>query len=165
MAIAGSASEAHLAKNAAAHALRDQLVARILADEFQVLGYRTEPTKSRGPVVVNNADFLKYQPNWEQETVEVRGEFYVDLRIAPAHWRLPTAKRGRPGSADKVVAAIDALNQLANSDFCSVPRKQACARVLDHLQVNGFDIAQRGAGLTVNNISKLIVKRCGKRQL
>ena len=75
------------------------------------------------------------------------------------------AKRGRKGSPDVILAAIDELRTSPKSNFCKMPRKQSRQLVLDLLRSRGVEVDQKGNGLSPQNISKLILQRCPKRRI
>lgn len=163
--VAGMMHEAYSKKKASADALKAALARRIAAGEFELLGFRIEPTKGREPVVIPNLDFRKYLPDWDRESLEIRDEFYLDLRVSPAQLRRTGVRRGRPGSRDAIRSAIDELRELPNSDFCKISRPQACERVRQLLRSKGIQTDQPGNGLSDKNLSKLIADKCGKRRI
>lgn len=144
--------------------LRDELVRRIARGEFEVLGYRIEPTRSRGPLIIPGGDLKNFPPDWREGSLSVRDEYYLDLRVSPAELR-QGAKRGRKGSSDVILAAIDELRATPTLNFCKLPRKQSRQLVLDLLRSKGVEIDQKGNGLSPQNISKLILQRCPKRRI
>ena len=158
-------AKAYVDRNTLVFQLRADLARRITQGEFELLGFRTSPARSRYPICVPHPDLAEYPPDWTRGIVEIRGETYAELRVAPAIWRQTGIKRGRPGSADRILAAIDKLRTEASSDFCDIDRKVASERVRKLLRSEGVDISKKGIGLTNKNIEKLIVQRCGKRRI
>jgi hypothetical protein len=162
---AGAASQAYLEETASASALRADLVRRISEGEFELLGFRTDPTRSRSPVVISELNFGKYPLDWKSESLDIRDERYIDLRVSRGALRVTGIKRGRPGSTDAILAAIDTLRLRPNSNFCKLPRAQACEHVRTLISERGIDTSQLGNGLSDKNISKLILRQCPKRQI
>jgi hypothetical protein len=158
---------AGMKKRSAESKLRDELVRRIDAGELEALGYRREPTRSGAPVTIDNPDFTKYPPDWEKESIEIRDEVYVDVRIIHSSIRAASvAKRGpKKGSADKIREAINRLCENPELKFCDMSRGEATQKVIELLKADGINTDRQGVGLSDGNIAKLIVKRCGKREL
>lgn len=156
---------AHVEKSASATELKEDLLRRISAGEFELLGYRIEPTRSRSPVVIRDVDFRKYPPDWRDDSLEFRDEIYLDLRVAPAAARATGNTRGRPGSADVILGAIDELCTRPNSDFCKISRPQACEQVRQLLRSKDIKTDQLGNGLSDQNIAKIILRKCPKRRI
>lgn len=145
--------------------LQQSLIKRISAGEFELLGFRLEPNPSRGPVIIAATDVGRFRPDWANESIYIRDEVYVDLRVSPSDRRGPGAKRGRPGSSDIIAQAIAELAGAPESTFCSQPRKQACELVREFLRNNQFDVSQSGSGLSNGNISKLILDYCPQKKV
>jgi hypothetical protein len=157
--------QAYTTKTTSEGALKAELMRRIEVGEFELLGYRVEPTKGREPVVISASDLRKYPPDWMEESVAIRDEVYLDLRVSPAEFRKTGVKRGRPGSTEIILTTIDELCAKPNSDFCKIPRPQAAERVRELLRSMGIEIEQFGNGLSDQNIAKLILMRCPKRRI
>jgi hypothetical protein len=157
---------AGMKRRSAESKLRDDLARRVDACELEALGYRLEPTRSGAPVTISNPNFAKYPPNWDSESIEIRDEVYVDIRIINSSIRTASvAKRGPKGSADKIREAINRLCEIPDLDFCDIPRKKAIQKVIELLESDGIKTNRQGVGLSDKNIAKLIVKKCGKREL
>jgi hypothetical protein len=161
----GEAAVASRTKTNFERRLQADLVARISKGEYELLGFRTEPTRSRGPVAVPDADLERHPPDWKTDTLDIRGEVYVDVRVVPAPLRKAVARRrGRPGSTDRILSVIEHLIA-ENADFCRIQRPQACERVRTQLRAEGVDVDQRGSGCSDKNIEKLILRKCPKRRI
>jgi hypothetical protein len=89
----------HLAKPQRLEAeLKADLVVRLQAEEFDALGYRTTPTKSHEPVIIERAEFRVHAPNWTAETFAFREFAFRDVKIARRELPHETKRMGRPGS-------------------------------------------------------------------
>lgn len=157
--------KAHVEKSACESELKADLLRRIETGQFELLGYRVAPTKGREPVSISKAELKKYVPDWREESLRVRDEVYLDLRVCRAELRDTGVKRGRPGSTDAVLAAIEELCSQPKSDFCKISRPQACERVRELLRKKGIGTEQLGNGLSDQNVAKLILRKCPKRRI
>jgi hypothetical protein len=156
-------AKAHNERNELVSRLREHLANRIAKGDFELLGYRVEPTLSRNPLRVSSPNFSKYPPDWPNESMDIRGEVYIELRVSPSRLRETGIKRGRRGSNELILVAIDDL--MRQGEFCGLPRKRACELVIKQLRNNHKINAQKGNGLSNKNIEKLIVQRCGPRRI
>lgn len=163
--VMAAAGDAHVKKATSEIDLKSELIRRIEAGEFELLGYRVAPTKGRDPVVISDPNLTKYALNWREESLEIRDEIYLDLRVSPAELRRSGVKRGRPGSTEIILIAIDELCRAPNSDFCKISRPEACERVRELFRARGIGVDQLGNGLSDKNVAKLILRKCPKRRI
>lgn len=162
--VASTWGHAEYSKRAMEAKLKSTLADRINDGEFELLGYRAEPIRSRGPVSIPNPDLKKYPPDWKEESLQIRDELYFELRLSPSQARAGVSKRrGRPGSNGKILEIVEQLIAEPDTQFCNLPRKPACDLVRSALNKIGIPTTQNGSGFSDNNIEKIILKRCPPR--
>jgi hypothetical protein len=142
--------------------MREALAERIANHEFELLGRRLQPTKSRGFVIIKDVDLRRYPPDWNAGTLAIKRKSYFDLRVSRKAARATGIKRGRRGSSDIIRDAISELDGDPNCDICGVPRKIATKLILQRLRP-GNAKGKTPIGYSDGNIQKLISHYCRSR--
>lgn len=155
------ASEAFSEKRRIEEELRNCLLEEIYNENLIATGYRELPSRSQSPVRIEADRFESEEPDWGSETFNIHGIRYGRIRICdPDELKiLPPSHQSR-GSILAIDLVIDQL-KLENPNFCEIRRKQACQLVRDHFGIDN----KSGNGLSDQNISKAIVRKCGKRSI
>lgn len=148
--------------------LRERLLDELFNSNLIAVGFRVVPTTSRGPVSIASEHFYDAEAFWHQDALEAVGYRYERVRVlnpnAADAQAVPRRKIGRPGSREKIVAAIQSQLEL-DPELGALPRKTACGRVRRQIRDSGFafDLKNppKGSGLNDANITKIIVEICG----
>lgn len=153
------ATQLLIEKQRAEAELKDILLTRLFNDDLIAVGYREYPSISQSPVRIDPDKFNNDDPNWRKETFAVHGIRYGRIRICdPRDLENLRDQRKRKGSIKAIDFAIDELRSI-DPEFCEIPRKQACQRVRTFLRKE----QKPGNGLSDQNISKALVRKCGQK--
>lgn len=142
--------------------MRDELLDSLFAGHLVALGFRELPTRSSAPGHIERDFFDDPYISWGNDTADAYGMRYNRVRIYAPGALPPDArpKIGRPSSKEHILKAISELKD-ANPEFCSLPRKQACKAIWDHIDVRHVS----GDGLSDKNLEKYILEICGPRRI
>lgn len=139
--------------------MKEHLLEELFNAQLLATGYRSAPSRSQAPVLIDPEKFEHGDPDWKDETFEAHGITYCRIRVThPANCQ-PAPARDK-GSREAIDAAIDYLKSV-NPGFCKLKRKIACEEIRQFL--GSDEIA--GNGLSDVNLSKAIVSKCGKRRI
>lgn len=143
--------------------LERQLKERLLTDLFNgnlaATGYRTAPSRSQVPVLIDPEKFENDDPVWSGDGLAAQGITYCRIRVTDPDNCNPAPAKDK-GSREAIDAAIDHLKSL-NSSFCELDRKVACQEIREFLGVKQI----AGNGLSNQNLAKAIVRKCGPKRI
>jgi hypothetical protein len=139
--------------------LKERLLTELFNRQFVATGYRVSPTRSRTPVTIDPAYFEFDDPDWHSDSFAAHDLRYSRVRITDLV-DCPSAPPRHRGSLDAIERAIDEL-VAANSAFCGLDRKIACEQIREFLGAEKIS----GNGLSDQNLSKVIVRKCGPKRI
>lgn len=139
--------------------LKSQLLTELFNGQFMATGYRIAPSRSPAPVVIDPDKFEYDNPDWSADGLTAHGVTYRRIRVTnPAECL--SAPPPRNGSIEVIEAAIDQLIS-RNPSFSEMKRKIACQEIRDFLGTKQIS----GNGLSDQNLSKVIVRKCGPKRI
>lgn len=142
--------------------MRDDLLDALFAGHLVALGFRELPTGSSRLGHIDRDFFDDPRINWDNNAADANGLRYNRIGVYAPSALPPDAKPkiGRPSSRERIFRAINDLKN-TNPEFCSLPRKQACKAIWDHIGVPHIS----GDGLSDKNLEKYILEICGPRRI
>ena len=140
--------------------LKDGLLDGLYNGNLTATAYREAPSTSASPVNLPADDFEFAEADWENSRLFINGKTFGRVRItdenATEPAKLPTSRRGRPGSTAAIDSAIDRL--IARGvDISGMPRATAAQSIREELHIEH----KSGDGFSDINLSKRITAKCG----
>lgn len=139
--------------------MRETLLDDLFNSDLAAMGFRELPSTSSAPVKIEPDFFERPKINWDRNFAESIGKKFNRIRVFDPHAAVALVqKKGRPGSNESIISAIDRLIR-ENPDFCDQSRKISCEQIRELIAPKSI----LGSGLSDQNLGRYIVKKCPKR--